>query len=88
MSGGAPPASGKNTGPGTSVTDRSSASPAAGGSGLTPGTLGMRPPKKPVVGGKVPHHDLICGRRYIPCDQTMAAKLARENRRMQAKHCK
>ena len=57
----------------------SSAPPVSGGDSSTPGMLGGRPHKQPIVRGKAPHHNLIWGRKYVLHDQTMAANLAREN---------
>ena len=74
MSGGAPPASSSNTSPGA-ITSNSSPPASSGATSSTSGISGGRP----VVGGIVPHHNLIRGRRYVPYEQTMAAKLAREN---------
>ena len=48
------------------------------GSG-TPVERALRPKKKAIIGGKAPHHDLMRGWQYIPYNQTMTAKLAREN---------
>ena len=48
---------------------------------VTSGGRPQKPAKLAVFGGKAPQHDLIRGHHYIPYDQTMVAKLARENHR-------